>query len=142
MTEENVLLIIYNLIIALLGAAGVGSGVAFIIQIGKLLAPAAFPDNQIQNWRLLLIVISAVFLFFARTFGWAGITPEVFDEVMLSLSQLGALLMPLFIWMADFISQRFYKGVLRGAAVVGKSYSLEAKKKAAEVKEAKVSAKA
>jgi hypothetical protein len=45
------------------------------------------------------------------------------DAITKSLADLGGISMPLFVALADWVAQKFYSGVLRGAGIVGFSYS-------------------
>ena len=117
-----------NLLLALAGSAAIGSAAALAIQIGKKLFPQAFPDGTAQNWRLLLVFLSAVLLYFSKPIG-LKIDFEAFEDMAKNLADLGVILMPLFIWASDWASQKFYASVLPGVAFVGKSYSPAGKSK-------------
>lgn len=116
--------IVKDLIVAVSAAVGIGAALSFLLQLGKLFLPKIFADTTLENWRLLFVVITALILYIGPQFGWM-ITAAGLDVAAQSLAELGALLMPLFIWLADWFAKTFYKNVLRGRALVGKSYSLK-----------------
>jgi len=113
-----------QLIQSLLAAAGVGSGVAFLLQLGKMWFPKVFPDGSLENWRLGIIVVCAIGITVASTFGYK-VSIEGIDQIMKSVADLGVIVLPLFVWLTDLVAGKFYDGVLKGRAFIGKSYSLD-----------------
>jgi len=109
--------------LAVAGAVGFGSLTTLLIQVGKIFLPKLFPDGSAGNWRLLFVLIGALILYLAPMFGWS-LDFAGFDKVSAALASLGATLSPLFVWLADWISQKFYAGLLQGRALIGKSYSV------------------
>lgn len=113
------------IMVALLAAPGVGSAFSFLIQLGKMFAPKWFPDETAQNWRLGAILVTALLIYFVPTFyppaaEWLNVIR--LDAVSKSFAEFGLLVMPLFVWIADWIAKKFYQSVLRGT-FLGKSYS-------------------
>lgn len=111
-----------SLIIVLLASGAVGAAVSFLIQLGKLFAPSLFPDESADNWRLGLIVLTAIGVTVARMFGYTVEIGAV-ETVATSLAALGATLYPLFVLVASWIAKATYKNVLQGVRFIGKSYS-------------------
>lgn len=114
-----------GIFVALSAAVGFGSALTFLIQLGKMYAPKMFPDSSAQNWRLgsilvITLVIYLVPLFFPETISW--LTVARLDKLAGSFAEFGALNMPLFILLADWISKKFYQNTLRGTAL-GYSHS-------------------
>jgi hypothetical protein len=118
--------ILNALIVALLASGAVGMAVAFVIQLGKLFAPKWFPNESADNWRLGLVVLTAVAVSVVRAFGYTVEIGQI-ENVATSLAALGATLYPLFVLLANWIAKQTYKNVLRGVSGIGKSYTAEAK---------------
>lgn len=116
------LLAIYTVVT---GSLGVGSGIAFLIQLGKLWLPKLFTDNSAQNFRIIFNLLVAVFLFLAPTLGLGKIGIDQVDAASASFATLGLILMPVFIWLTDLFAKKFYSTTLRGLKWVGRSYTLE-----------------
>jgi hypothetical protein len=114
--------VLNTLIVALLASTAVGMAVSLIIQIGKLFLPKWFPDGSADNWRLGLVVLTAVVV---TALGVLGYPVEVGDieSVAVDLSALGTTLMPLFVLLTNWIAKQTYANVLKGVSRIGKSYS-------------------
>ena len=110
------------LILALLASSAVGLGTSFIIQLGKLFIPKWFPDASADNWRLGLIVLTAVGVVVARAFGLDVQLPAI-EAIATSLASLGVTLMPLLVLIASAIAKASYKNLLKGVSLIGFSYS-------------------
>jgi len=110
------------LIIALMGSGAVGMGVSFLIQLGKLFLPKWFPDESADNWRLGMIVTTAVVLLVLQTTGVLVELPQI-EAAFTALATLGATLMPLLILIASWIAKATYKNVLQGVKGVGISHT-------------------
>lgn len=119
---ENVFDVLMNLIVAVGGAVGIGSLFALIIQLGKKWFPKVFKDGTAENFRLAFTLVVSLFLFFAPRVG-LNIGLEALDNLASSLSQLGLMLLPLFGWATDAFSGAFYTGLLKGRALIGKTWS-------------------
>lgn len=114
--------ILNALIVALLASSAVGAGVSFLIQIGKLFIPTWFPDGSADNWRLGLVVLTAVVVLVLRASGVAVELPAV-EAAMTSLSSLGAIVLPLLVLLSNVVAKATYKNALRGVSLIGKTYS-------------------
>ncbi len=114
--------ILNGLIVALLASGAVGMAVSFLIQLGKLWFPKAFPDDSADNWRLGLIVLTAVTVIVIRAFGYTVEIGQV-EAVATSLAALGTTLYPLFVLIASWVAKLTYKNVLKGVSKIGKSYT-------------------
>lgn len=129
-----------DLFVAVAAAIGVGALITVLLQIGKLVVPKWFPDNSADNWRLGIVLIVAIVLYFGPQFGLV-ITFADLDVAAQSLSELGVMLMPLFIWLADWVSRTFYQKVLRNKLwFVGKSTTITRKRAAGIAKKKKLRA--
>jgi len=111
-----------SLITALLASSAVGIGVSFIIQLGKLWFPKAFPDASADNWRLGLIVLTAVVIMVLNQFGIVVTIPAV-EAYANSIAALGAVLMPLLVLISNWIAKVAYVYIFKGVKWVGKSYT-------------------
>lgn len=114
--------ILNALIVALLASGAVGTLVSLVIQLGKLLVPKWFPDGSADNWRLGLVVLTAVIVTMVRAFGFAVEIGQV-ETVATSLAALGATLYPLFVLVANWIAKATYKNVLQGVSKIGISHT-------------------
>lgn len=114
--------ILNSLIVALLASGAVGMAVSFLIQLGKLAKPQWFPDQSADNWRLGLVVLTAVVVSVVRAFGYTVEIGQV-ETVATSLAALGATLYPLFVLVASWAAKATYKNVLQGVKFIGKSYT-------------------
>lgn len=114
-----------DLIVALLASSAVGMVVSFVIQLGKLFFPKFFPDESADNWRLGLIVLTAVVVWGLRL---AGVLADVaaVEAIATSIATLGATLMPLLLLLANVIAKATYKDVLKGVQGIGISYTEDA----------------
>ena len=110
------------LIVVLLASGAVGMAVSFLIQLGKLFAPKWFPDESADNWRLGLIVATAVIVTVVRSLGYTVGIDQV-ETAATSLAALGATLYPLFVLIASWIAKATYKNVLQGVSKVGISHT-------------------
>jgi len=110
------------LIIALLASTAVGGAVSLIIQIGKMLLPKAFPDGSADNWRLGLILLTAVGIMIANAFGYVVTIPAL-EAYAVSFAALGSILMPLVVLLANWFAKTFYTSVFKGVKLIGKTYS-------------------
>lgn len=111
-----------SLIVALLASGAVGMAVSLLIQLGKLFLPQWFPDASADNWRLGLVMLTAVVMVGARALGYT-VDIEQIEIVATSLAALGATLMPLFILVANWIAKQTYKNVLQGVKFLGISHT-------------------
>ena len=118
--------ILNSLIVALLASGAVGMGVSFIIQLGKLAKPQWFSDGSADNWRLGLVVLTAVVVTVVRAFGFTVEIGQV-ETFASSLAALGATLYPLFVLVANWAAKFTYKNVLKGVSVIGISNTDTAK---------------
>ena len=126
--EENTLTVFAILTAvfqSLMAAAGIGSALSFLIQLGKIWFPKWFPDNTSQNWRLgsifsLTLIVYFVPLFYPPAVSWLNITH--LDQLGRDFAEFGALIVPLFVAATDWASKKFYTSVLRGS-FIGKSYT-------------------
>lgn len=121
--------VMVSIFYALAAATGIGSALSLFIQAGKILIPKWFPDDAAQNWRLGTILFLTITIYigpmiFPQLAEWFVVSRV--DQLAKDFSEFGMLLIPLFVAMADFISKKFYKEVLRGS-FIGKSYSIMAK---------------
>lgn len=123
---ENVFEILFSLLTAILAAGGFGSGIALLIQLGKVLLPGVFVDGAADNWRVAISFVLALFLFLAPRFG-LGVTFEWLDELMGSLAKLGAILFPLFGWATSKFAKSFYLNALKGVSWIGISHTPDKK---------------
>lgn len=110
------------LIVALLASGAVGMGVSFLIQLGKLFLPTWFPDASADNWRLGLVMLTAVVVVVVRTLGYT-VEFETIEAAATSLAALGATLMPLLVLIANWIAKVTYKNVLHGVKFIGISHT-------------------
>jgi len=111
------------LIIALLASSAVGMAVSLIIQLGKLFVPKAFPDASADNWRLGLIVLTAVVVIVLRALD-INVDIASVESAATSLASLGALIMPLLVLLANVASKATYNNVLKGVSRIGISHSV------------------
>lgn len=126
----TVFAILTSIFQTLMAAAGIGSGLSFLIQIGKMALPHWFPDNTSQNWRLgsifaLTLIVYFTPLLYPPSASWINIAH--LDKLAGDFAEFGALIVPLFVVASDWVSKKFYTNVLRGS-FVGKSYSMIPKK--------------
>jgi len=126
--EPTPFAILNSIFTALMASVGVGSALSFLIQLGKMYLPQYFPDGSAQNWRLASILILALAIYFVPLWfpnaaEWLAVIR--LDQLAQDFANFGALIMPLFVWMSDLISRKFYANVLRGS-FVGKSHSIAA----------------
>lgn len=110
---------------ALAAATGIGTALAFLIQIGKMFKPNWFPDSSAQNWRLgtilfLTLVVYFVPILYPPSVEWLNVL--ALDSLAKSFAEFGSLIMPLFVALADWIAKKFYQVTLRGT-FVGKSWT-------------------
>ena len=110
------------LIIALLASSAVGAGVSFVIQLGKLFIPKWFPNESADNWRLGLVVLTAVVMMVLPALGIV-VDIKAVEGLFTSLAALGATLLPLLILVANWIAKATYNNVLKGVKFIGKSYT-------------------
>ncbi len=123
----NVFETLLLLFTAVSGSLGIGSGIAFFIQLGKLWWPKVFANETAQNIRMAVSLVIAVVLYAAPHLGWDRLGIDYVDSLLSSLAALGIALFPLFVWLTDLFSKKFYATFLRGAAYVGRSYTLDTK---------------
>ena len=124
--EENtvtVFAILTAVFQSLMAAAGIGSALSFLIQLGKMWFPKWFPNDTAQNWRLgsifaLTLIVYFVPLFYPPAVAWLNVTH--LDQLARDFAEFGALIVPLFVAATDWVSKKFYTSVLRGS-FVGKS---------------------
>jgi len=114
--------ILNSLIVALLASGAIGMAVSFLIQLGKLFLPALFPDDSADNWRLGLVVLTAVVVIVVRALGYTVEIGQV-ETVATSLAALGATLYPLFVLVASWTAKATYKNVLHGVEYIGISHT-------------------
>lgn len=114
--------VINGLIVVLLASGAVGMAVSFLIQLGKLFLPKWFPDQSADNWRLGLVVLTAVIVVIARSLGYTVEIGQI-ETVATSLAALGATLYPLFVLVASWIAKQTYKNVLKGVKLIGISHT-------------------
>ena len=112
------------LILALLASGTVGTGVSLVIQIGKLYLPSWFPDGSADNWRLGLIVGTALVVTGLQLFGVFVDMPAI-EKFTGAFAALGATLMPLFVLFAGWIAKQTYNNVLKGIWKLGVSHTKE-----------------
>lgn len=110
------------LITALLASSAVGGAIALIIQIGKMWFPKAFPDGSADNWRLGLVLLTAIGIMVANAFG-VVVTIPALEAYSVSFATLGTVLMPLIVLIANWFAKTFYSSVFKGVKWVGKSYT-------------------
>ena len=113
---------VHALIVAMLASGAVGMGVSFLIQVGKLFLPAYFPDASADNWRLGLIVLTAVGVAVSRLLGHPIDISQI-EAAATTLAAFGATLYPLLVLVANWIAKATYKQVLAGVKFIGKSYT-------------------
>lgn len=109
---------------SLKASVALAGAITLILQVGKLFLPKVFPDNSLETWRTGLVLVISVFLFLGPTFG-LFVSMEMVDKYAQTLSQIGVSLMPLFVWLSDWLSKMLYQKVLRGRKLIGKSYSMD-----------------
>lgn len=114
--------ILNGLIVVLLASGSVGMAISFLIQLGKLFLPKWFPDQSADNWRLGLVVLTAVVVMVVRSMGYTVEIGQV-ETIATSLAALGATLYPLFVLVASWIAKQTYKSVLKGVKFIGISHS-------------------
>lgn len=113
------------LIVALIGSGAVGVAVSLLIQLGKLFVPKWFPDESADNWRLGLIVVTAVVVAVLQLFGVFVDLPAI-EKFATSFAALGATLTPLLVLFASWIAKATYKNVLQGVDYIGISHTPKA----------------
>lgn len=110
---------------ALVQSVGVGSGLSFLNQLGKICFPKYFPNDSSAKWRLAAIfVLTLLIVFGPQIFPqFAGyLTVLKLDQLGRDFAEFGSLLIPLFIVGSKYSSEWFYRLALRGG-FLGKSYS-------------------
>lgn len=110
--------VLNGFIVALLASSAVGMAVSFLIQLGKLFFPKLFPDQSADNWRLGLVVLTAVVVTVVRALGYTVEIGQI-ETVATSLAALGVTLYPLFVLVASWIAKQTYKNVLKGVKFIG-----------------------
>lgn len=111
-----------QLLLAVVGSAVIGSGIALFIQIGKLFAPKLFPDGSADNWRLGISLVVALFIFLAPTLG-LQVDLAVIERFFVAFQALGGIIMPLIVWLSGVVAQSVYTQVLKGVKWIGKSWT-------------------
>lgn len=110
----------------LMQAVGIGAALSVLNQLGKITFPKAFPNDSSQNWRLgAIFILTLVVTFVPKLFPqFAGyLTIGNLDQLAGDFAEFASLLVPLFIVVAKWASEFFYKNVLKGTAVIGKSWN-------------------
>ena len=110
---------------ALVQSVGVGSGLSFLNQLGKIFFPKYFPNDSSAKWRLgAIFVLTLLIVFGPQIFPqFAGyLTVLKLDQLGRDFAEFGSLLIPLFIVGSKYSSEWFYRLALRGG-FLGKSYS-------------------
>ncbi len=111
---------------ALVQSVGVGAGLSFLNQLGKIFLPKYFPNDSSDNWRLgSILVLTLLIVFAPMLFPNAAkyLTVLNFNQIGKDFAEFGALLIPLFIASSKYSSELFYRWTLRGT-FLGKSYTL------------------
>ena len=114
--------ILNSLIVVLLASGAVGMAVTFLIQLGKLFIPKWFPDGSADNWRLGLVLLTAVGVMITRLAGYP-LSVEAIEAAAVQLTLLGTTLMPLLVLFANWISKSTYTQMLKGVWKIGFSHS-------------------